>query len=454
MSTEVGIVSGDVVTPEYVFKILDQVGGKRVPPEKINDAFKLLDILEARLKNYQKYKSQYLSEEVNEAVERQHQTAPLDSSDGVGFVVFPLVWGLVAVYTFNSWHPILAILGTLIGGTIIASICTFIANNMARSSSLQIQEAETTRLRRKAQEEEVEVQKQRQLLDYKCDKGYTKISGLKEGLRANIKTDLERLIRRSHELLSMASYEFSYDTDLDDVETKGKPRLKWYSPSLTIGDDQFINSEGEFVMDKQALTTLGTGKLFPFMEDGIASDIKIYSNTGGIIQENYAKHATLIHQSDLANEEEFTDHSAQYGQTVCYYIILENRYMVTLPQSKDAYVTQERIDEHVIAKQRITIPQFYSEAEKLDRDIADRTVRIKREKFEDQVERSTAQATGANNDPELAEQAILEKVEAQRLRREKIKSSEERIKALMQEQGASQVEIAEALEEFHIRVHA
>ena len=271
------------------------------------------------------------------------------------------------------------------------------------------------------------------------------LNRMRTWLSQGAREEYEFLIRRSNELVATIDYEVKINVDPDNTESQGHPVIEWYSRQLETNIDALFHMSEEDKLDQDRLMEMGGKlKLLPFFEDGIAGEIKVYSNSGGMLYDQFAKQAGLLHRSSIESHGLFVDQATPAGHTLNYYLVIEVRYVVSVPDGKGFFSHQERVDEHLVHSERITTPRVFTEGEKLERDIAERTLWKKREEFDEQVSRDDQKN---NPDQSSALDDVLALTKRRMAMEQERNQAVIRLREELTQAGATEEIIEEAVEE-------
>ncbi len=438
----------DLVESPYV-KIRDMISDnvdKDVVLTEVNTLIQVYSDVERKIEAHTKAELYSLAEQESEGrklVEMDVIQAPSSGSIGVlcGIGTWLLVVFLGSAGGVGSFFMNLIIVGPIIG--VVVGV---IVSNAESTGAKRVKDDKEYELRREGRGMLEKTDRKEKAIRAEHQMTMDAIKNGRDHVKRNVKKQIKHINQRILDLKLTLDLKADVSVDAHNAETIGKPLISWNSKNLEIDTDALMG-ETDTQLD---VAKLGGAQLIQFYNDGIGFELKVYSNEGGLITEgNYKQQGVLIHHSDIEAKGEFLDQSLPAGATRNYYVVLETNYFLARPTQSDVYELGRHVDEHLIFSKRITVPQFLSEADRLDKEISDNTTQIKREKYREQYQRTLKKISGDSADPDQALKDVLQTAKSRRSMEQKKQEYVTQIEAELAQIGASEEEIEEAIEAFY-----
>lgn len=451
-------------------KKLQNIKDKPLDPTKIN---KFLDGCDEKVAALKEALKDYSSSTLLDAIKAQETTLSSELDYGTGGakprdplepVVGDGIFGLRCLTFFVC--AVLGALGRL--GTLeivfIASCVTWLVGALAMSGQKNRREQYISARDRNAKRKQLEQETNRvQTLNEEqssIQQAVDNYQEMKLVATNKILAVSKHLHDSSAELYESALYSSEITVDPKDQETKAHPKISWFSNWLTVDfsedaqalTDKLFNDKkidkGDLKDVANKMFSEGENKLAYFFDLGIAPSIKIYSNSGGLVAKNYSKECLLVFEDTPSGSGEYIDQRVSPGDVVNYYLILECRFQDYFLNSNSRFDTGVKLVEFVIKKTTLKVPEFIDDEMELKEQIKKRTITKKRQKFKETVEQTEARESGVPPGSDIDASDFLRKRREEKIAKEKHERELQKIRTALEDEGATEEEIFEAIEEY------
>jgi hypothetical protein len=199
---------------------------------------------------------------------------------------------------------------------------------------------------------------------------------------------------------------------------------------------------------EKMVTSEGLNKLNSYLNLGIVPSLRIYVGTGSVINNNYPKHCELIYDDSPSSEDEFVDTSASAGQVKNYYLVLESWFIEYFLDADKKIGKRKKVIELQCLSERVKVPLFIDAETGLDEEIKQRTIIKRRQKFNETVEQTEARESGNTTGSNIDASDFLRKRNEEKLAKEEHERELQKIRTALEDEGATEEEIFEAIEEY------
>ena len=444
---------------------LREIKDHRINPEKINEFLESCDEEILHIESLLEISDQPSNLDYKaslDSLEDDVSTNPfIPESVGNTFNLRAVLFLVILI--FSIWLGV-----SILGGLVLAFLAAWIVGGIisrTRIESYKQQQflnfkKEKQQLLKSIQDSETEDKKERESL-ISCLNNFREMKFI---ATQKVLDESKEILEKVFELHNNIFYKANILVDERDNETKGCPKITWHSEWLSFDlykdiksrsindDDQTTKVDQLKKHAKQSIekmvTSEGLNKLNSYLNLGIVPSLRIYVGTGSVINNNYPKHCELIYDDSPSSEDEFVDTSASAGQVKNYYLVLESWFIEYFLDADKKIGKRKKVIELQCLSERVKVPLFIDAETGLDEEIKQRTIIKRRQKFNETVEQTEARESGNTTGSNIDASDFLRKRNEEKLAKEEHERELQKIRTALEDEGATEEEIFEAIEEY------